>query len=304
MIIAGSASQNLGAKVAKLLNKKFASVDTWKFPDGERYTRIKDEIPDEVVIIQSTYYPQDENLMELLFLISTAKDLGASKITVVTPYMGYARQEKRFNDGESISAKTVANLLEAAGATEFITLNIHEESVLDFFNIEAKNLSAMAPIAKHISTIVEDEPIIIAPDKGAFPFAEEIAKLLDCTCTYLSKVRLGPDKVETRIVDLRCDLSEDDLKKHSNVNIDSVKGKEAIIIDDIIATGGTIINAINILKEQGAKNVNVSCVHPILVKGATIRIYAAGCESIISTDTISSDTSLVSVAELIADALK
>ncbi|MCC7553739.1 MAG: ribose-phosphate diphosphokinase [Methanobacteriaceae archaeon] len=302
MIIAGSASQNLGAKVAKLLNKKFAAIDTWKFPDGERYTRIKDSIPNEVIIIQSTNYPQDENLMELLFLISNAKDLGASKITVVNPYMGYARQEKRFKEGESISAKTIAQLIQNAGATKFITINIHEESVLDFFDIESMNLSAMEPIANYISGIIEDEPVIIAPDKGAFPFAEEIAKILDCTCTYLSKVRLAPDKVETCIVDLRCDLSKEELEKHTN--IDSVKGKEAIIIDDIIATGGTIVNAIAILKEQGAKNVNVCCVHPILVKGATIRIYASGCKNIASCDTISSDTSLISVAETIANALK
>lgn len=304
MIIAGSASQSLGAKVAKILNKKFCSVDTWKFPDGERYTRINGDIPDEVIIIQSTGYPQDENLMELLFLIRNAKDLGASTVKVVNPYMGYARQEKSFNEGETVSAKIVAQLIECAGADEFITINVHEESVLDFFNIKASNLSAMAPIAEYISGIVEDKPVIIAPDKGAYPFAEEIASILECSCTYLSKVRLGPDKVETRIVDVMCDLSPDDLEKHSNVNIDSVKGKEAIIIDDIIATGGTIVNAINILKEQGAKSVSVCCVHPILVKGATIRIYAAGCENIGSSDTIISDTSIISVAEIIADSLK
>lgn len=305
MIIAGSASQSLGANVAKILNKQFCTLETKKFPDGERYTRIKSKIPDEVVIIQSTGFPQDENLMELLFLINTSKDLGAKKIKIVLPYMGYARQEKRFKDGETISAKVVASLLESQGIDEVITINVHEEEVLNFFDAKTQNISAMGPIASYIGDITEDKPVIIAPDKGAFPFAEEIANILDCGCTYLSKIRLGPDKVETRIVDLRCDLSSDELEKFkSNVNIDSVKGKETVIIDDIIATGGTIVNAINILKEQGAKSVSVCCVHPILVNGATIRIYAAGADNIASCNTLNSDTSRISVAQIIADSLK
>ena len=137
MIIGGSASQDLAAKVANELNEKLGHVETKKFPDGERYLRVTDSIEDEVTIIQSTGYPQDENLMELLFLISTLKDLGAKKVRVIVPYLGYARQEKRFNDGEAISAKIVTSLIESAGADEFITFNIHEKCVLDFFDIPA-----------------------------------------------------------------------------------------------------------------------------------------------------------------------
>lgn len=260
MIVSGSASQKLAANVAKELDDVFIRVETKKFPDGEKYLRVHGEVDDEVTIIQSTGYPQDETLIELLFLIKNLKDLGAKKVKVVVPFMGYARQERRFNDGEAISAKIVAELIELAGADEFASINLHEDCVRKFFNIPAYNLSAMPAIAEYLKELTTD-PIIIAPDKGALGFAEEISEILECNCTYLKKVRLGPDKVETTIADI--DESDDDSSK---VQISSVKGKQAIIIDDIIATGGTIVNAINILKEHGAVSVNVCCVHPTLVK--------------------------------------
>ena len=147
MIIGGSSSQDLAAHVARELGEELCYVEIRKFPDGERYLRITEEVAEEVTIIQSTGYPQDENLMELLFMISNLKDLGAKKVRVVVPYMGYARQEKRFNPGETISAKIVCQLIQAAGADEFITFNIHEECVLNFFDIPARNISAMPALA-------------------------------------------------------------------------------------------------------------------------------------------------------------
>ena len=226
LIIGGSASQKLAANVAKELGETLCPLETKKFPDGERYVRIKGEVEKNVTVIQSTGFPQDENLIELLFILRTLKDLGAEHIKVVVPYLGYGRQELRFKDGEAISAQLVSNLIEESGADEFISINLHEDSVRDFFNIPTANLSAMPPIAEYLADNVEN-PIIIAPDKGALGFAEEIAEILGCNCTYMSKIRLGPDKVETRIVDVQCDFDSEDLdkvKKDSKVNIDSVKG--------------------------------------------------------------------------------
>ena len=303
MIIGGSASQKLAANVARELGDVLCPIETKKFPDGERYLRITGDIPEEVTVIQSTGYPQDENLMELLFMISNLKDLGAKKVRAVVPYMGYARQEKRFNPGETISAKIICQLIEAAGADEFITFNIHEECVLNFFNIKARNISAMPAIAEYLDKKFfkksNEKPLIIAPDKGAYGFAQEISEIIGCDCTYLTKVRLGPDKVETKIVDVRCDSESE-----NTVNVDSVKGMHAVIIDDIIATGGTIVNAINILKQYGASSVDVCCVHPILTNNGATRIYAAGANKIIGTNSLSSDTSRVSIAKAIADALR
>lgn len=304
MIIGGSSSQDLAASVARELGEELCYVETRKFPDGERYLKINSHVEGEAVtVIQSTGYPQDENLMELLFIIANLKDLGAKKVKVVVPYMGYARQEKRFNPGETISAKIVCDLIQTVGADEFITFNIHEACVLDFFDIPARNLSAMPAIAEYLDKKFfkkeELKPLIVAPDKGAYGFAQEISEILGCDCTYLTKVRLGPDRVETKIVDVRCDSESE-----NTVNIDSVKGMHAIIVDDIIATGGTIVNAINILKQYGASAVDVCCVHPILTNNGVTRIYSAGASKIIGTNTLSSDTSRVSITKSIAQALR
>ncbi len=143
----------------------------------------------------------------------------------------------------------------------------------------------MPLIANYLNKVLED-PVIIAPDKGALNHAQEISSILKCPCDYMEKTRLSPDTVETRVKNL------------------DVEGKNAVIIDDIISTGGTIVNASNILKEHGAKSITVSCVHPVLVEDALLKIFATGVEDVIATDTLTSQVSSISVAPLIADALK
>jgi len=306
LIIGGSASQKLAAEVAKELKEYFCPIETKKFPDGERYIRITGNIEKKVVVIQSTGYPQDENLIELLFIIKNLKSLGAEEIKVVIPYFGYGRQEKRFKKGEAISAEIVANLIESSGANEIVSINLHEDSVRNFFNIPSKNISASSPIAKYIAD-KSNNPIIIAPDKGALTFAEEVSEILECNSTYLNKIRLSPDKVETQIADIKFDSknnTNESKENRSKVAINSVKGKDAFIVDDIIATGGTIVNAIAILKNHGAKSVSVCCVHPILVNDAVLKIYAAGAESIAGTDSLKSEVSTISVAKIIANSIK
>jgi ribose-phosphate pyrophosphokinase len=285
LIIGGSASQKLAAKVAKELDDYLCPVETRKFPDGERYIRFKSDIEKEVVVVQSTGYPQDENLMELFFILKNLKSLGAEEIKVVIPYFGYGRQELRFKSGEAISASITAELIEFAGATEVFSVNLHENKVADFFNIPVKELSAMPLIADHVGQVLDD-PVLIAPDKGALSHAQEISNILDCPCDHMEKTRLSPDTVETRVKSL------------------DVEGRQAVIIDDIISTGGTIVNASNILKEHGAQSVTVSCVHPVLVEDALLKIFATGVEDVLATDTLSSEVSAISVAPLIADALK
>jgi ribose-phosphate pyrophosphokinase len=288
VIIGGSASQALASQVAMELDDKLCSIETKKFPDGERYFRIKDEIPEneKVIVIQSTGYPQDENMMELFFILDTLNDMKIKDITVVSPYLGYSRQERRFKEVECISAKATAKLLQAMDIKRLISINLHEQSICDLYDIPVDNLSAMPAIAEHIKNTFEEKPIILAPDKGAINFAKEIAEILGTDYDYLEKVRLSPEVVET---------------KPKNI---SVKDKTVVIIDDIISTGGTIVNAINILKEQGAVAVDVICVHPVLVNDAVIKIYSAGAHSVQGTNTLKSDVSDISVAKTIADHLK
>lgn len=285
MIIGGSASQKLAAKVAWDLRENLSPIETRRFPDGERYIRIKGEVPKEVVVIQSTGYPQDENLMELFLLLKNLKSLGVERTRVVIPYFGYGRQERRFKSGEAVSAVIVAELLEAAGASEIYSINLHEKNIKEFFNIPVHEISAMPMIANYINEHIED-PMIIGPDKGALGFAEEISGILKCDCDYLEKTRISPEKVEMKLKNL------------------DVKGRDVVIIDDIISTGGTIVSASRILNDLGANKVVVGCVHPILVEDALLKIFAAGVDDVFATDTLKSDVSTISVAPLVAGYLK
>ena len=285
MIIGGSASQKLAAKVAWDSGENISPIETRRFPDGERYIRINGKVPREVVVIQSTGYPQDENLMELFLILKNLISLGVERTRVVIPYFGYGRQERRFKSGEAVSAVIVAELLEAAGASEIYSINLHEKNIKQFFNIPVHEISAMPIIANYIKETVDD-PMIIGPDKGALGFAEEVSGILKCECDYLEKTRISPEIVET---------------KPKNLDVD---GRDVVIIDDIISTGGTIVNASKILRELGAKKVVVCCVHPLLVEDALLKIFAAGVDDVFATDTLRSDVSIISVAPLVAGFLK
>lgn len=285
LIIGGSASQKLAAKIAGELNEPLCPLETRKFPDGERYIRIGGDVGESTVVVQSTGYPQDQNLIELFLILKTLKSMDVDNIKVVIPYFGYGRQEKRFKSGEAVSAAVIAELIEAAGASEIFSINLHEDGICNLFNIPSHNLSAMPLVADYIQEKLED-PLIVAPDKGALPFAEEIAGKLGCPCDHLEKRRISPEKVETKTKNL------------------DVKDREAVIIDDIISTGGTIVNASNILRQHGASKVVVSCIHPVLVEDALLKIFAAGVDDVIATDTLNSEVSAISVAPLVARALK
>ncbi len=285
VIIGGSASQKLAAKVAWDLGENLSPIETRRFPDGERYIRIKGEVPKEVVVIQSTGYPQDENLMELFLLLKNLKSLGVERTRVVIPYFGYGRQERRFKSGEAVSAVIVAELLEAAGASEIYSINLHEQNIKEFFSIPVHEISAMPMMANYIYGQI-DNPLILGPDKGALGFAKEISGILKCDCDYLEKTRISPEKVEMKPKNL------------------DVEGRNVVIIDDIISTGGTIVSASRILKNLGANKVLVGCVHPILVEDALLKIFAAGVDDVFATDTLKSDVSTISVAPLVAGYLK
>jgi ribose-phosphate pyrophosphokinase len=285
MIIGGSSSQKLAANIAHEMDDVLCPLESRKFPDGERYIRIKGDVEEGVIVVQSTGYPQDENLMELFLILKTIRSMGITNIRTVIPYFGYGRQEKRFNPGEAVSADVVCDLIQYAGASEVYSINLHENSICDLFNIPTYNLSAMPTIAQYVEDNVDD-PVIVAPDKGALGFAQEISNLLNCESDYLEKIRISPEKVET---------------KPKNLDVD---GRDVVIIDDIISTGGTIVNACGILKEPGARRIVGSCGHPVLVEDALLKIFAAGAHDVVGTDTLKSEVSNVSVASLVADALK
>ncbi len=280
-IIGGTASKTVAEELSKELQCPLAETIANRFPDDEFYVRILDDISQEHVIIVQTAYP-DHNIVELFLLQNAAKEADAAQITVVMPYMGYARQDTKFKEGEPISAQTIARLV-SLQADKVITADPHKEYILDFFTIPAVSCSAVPELAKYLKKQSVD--FVLAPDKGALERAKQAATIIDCDYDYMEKKRIDGTTVEIK-------------PKHLNA-----KGKIVAIIDDIISTGGTMAKSIQHLNEQGASNVFVACTHGLFAGEAIKKLRAAGCTEIIATDTITSDFSKVSIAPCIAQLL-
>jgi len=287
-VVSGPASLSLGREVAEQLNIETIPVEFKSFPDGETYIRFTTSPKGkDVTIVQSTGPPQDTHMLQLLFLIKTAKELGAKSITAVTPYFAYARQMRRSREGECVSAKGVIELIESAGADKFVTLNIHALEILEWFNIPIMNLSAVPLLMKYLKQEGWGGAYAFAPDDGALPLAKEAEKILEGGCGYLKK--------ERDVVTGKLKICEDDF---------NVKDKDVVVIDDIISTGATTQAAINVLKKQKANKIYVAVVHPIFVEGAFEKIMSAGAEGIIGTNSIPDKVNSISIAPLICEALE
>jgi ribose-phosphate pyrophosphokinase len=287
-IILGPASTELGEKIAELTGYKKVPVAHRIFPDGESYVRLEGNVQNEhVAIVQTTSTAQDTRLMQLAFMADAAKRNGAGKVTAVVPYMAYARQDKMFLQGEGISIETIARMLQAAGVDALVTVNIHAENALTKFPFPAKTLSAIPLLAEHFVQKGYEKAFALAPDKGAMYIAEQARAVLGGEAGHLDKQR---DRHTGQTTQTAAHLD--------------VKGKTVIIFDDIISTGGTIVGAAKILRERGAARIFTACVHPLLIGDAEKRILDAGVEEIVGTDSVPSPVSKVSLAPLIAKALK
>ena len=290
-IIGGSGGQLLATLVAHQLGLKTSKVEIRRFPDGEKYIRIDDDLAgQDVVLVQSIHHEPDNFLFEYLLLCDTVKDLGAKKVVGVFPYFAYARQDSRFNPGEAVSFRTVTKLIEDVGTAELFSIDMHQHRVEragDLFRIPVHNLTAAPLLAEYVKANVPlQRPTVIGPDEESEQWAQAAAKVIGTDHDVLQKRRLGADKVEIRTRSL------------------DVQGRDVLIMDDIISTGGTIVEASKILKSQGAQRLVVACTHPILAQDALAKIYESGAEIVVGTDTVPSSISYVSVAPLIADAIR
>lgn len=278
-VVAGSASRRTAKELAGILKADLVEVEQRIFPDGEIYVRVPADLRGEDVVIVQTTYPTP-SLVELLFLQEAAHDQGARHITAVVPYFSYSRQDQVFKDGEIVSAKAVAQLIELK-ADRFITVDPHKEHILGFFGIEAHGVSAVPLLAKHLETMGVDT--VLAPDKGALDRAQFAAKCLDAQFDYMEKTRLSGTEVSMKAKSL------------------DVRGKTVAIIDDIISTGGTIATASAELKRQGATRVIAACTHGLFLQNAIQRLQVNGCDQVIATDTIENQAAPVGCAAAIAD---
>ncbi len=279
-IISTRRSQVLAGKISAALQKPLVDVKWTWFPDGEIYLRAQDPIADQMVIVGSLV--ESDDLIDLLLLIDTCT---GSEITLVLPYMGYARQDKQFNPGEPLSARAIARTL-GAGVHKVITVNIHEESVLPHFGVQTRDLTLAPAMAEAIKNFFKSSPLILGPDAGAAKLAQDIAAAGGWESDHLHKVRLSGTevKIEPKTI--------------------PVSGRDVIIVDDIISTGGTQSTASRMLFDQGAASISTVCVHGVLATGAYTHLISAGVSDVSSSDTIESACSTYSAAGIIADELR
>jgi ribose-phosphate pyrophosphokinase len=287
-IILGPASVELANRISQLTSLPSVNVASRIFPDGEIYVRLEGDVEGEhAVIVQTTSAPQNSRLMELAFMAAAAKRYKAKKVTAIVPYLGYARQDKIFLQGENISIETIAAMLKASGVDQIIAVNVHEANALKLFPFPARSISAIPLIAEHFVKKGIKDAFALSPDKGAMYIAQQAQQVLKGEIGYLEKHR---DRYTGQTVQTAAHLN--------------VRGKTVIIFDDIISTGGTIVGAAKILREQGASKVYTACVHGLLIGDAEKRILDAGVEEIVATDSVPTKSSKVSLAPLLSEEIK
>ncbi|MFA5613182.1 MAG: ribose-phosphate diphosphokinase [Methanoculleus sp.] len=278
-VISTERSQVLAARVSEKLGVPLAKTRFSRFPDGEIYLRCED-LDDETLIVSSI--TDNDMLVQTLLAIDAAD---GSRNTLVIPYLGYARQDRRFGPGEPISARAVARAL-SSGIERVIVVDVHDPAVLDYFGVPATGITIAPAIGGYIGDLHLREPLVLAPDEGAIGFASTVAAAGGWDCDFLQKTRLSGEEV--RIAPKAVDVA----------------GRVVVIVDDIISTGGTLATAASMLHEQGAASIHAACVHGVLASGAYMRLRTAGVSSVVSSDTYENASSFISAASTIATAIQ
>ena len=285
-VICGKASEDLGRKLARKIKANLVKSEVRIFPDGESKITLKGNISKrKSIVVQSIYPPVDTNLIQALSLISKAKET-SSEVIVVIPYMGYARQDREFLPGEIVTMKVLAKLFKGAGASKLIAVDIHSLIGLKYFTIKSKNVSAVPDLAAYFKKLSLKNPLVVSPDQGGKERAKEFAKEMGIEFIALQKKRdrkTGKVQIKTKQAD--------------------VIGRDLILVDDMISTGGSIVNATKFLKKEKCKQVFVACTHALLMNDAEKKIKKSGVTKIVSANTIPGKTSIVDVSNTIAKAI-
>ena len=283
LLFSGTSNPKLSQELLRLTGSDPVEKELRRFPDGELYSRLNTDVSGETVILVQSTYP-DENAMELFITSRMLKDHGADDIICVIPYFGYARQDRIFKEGESFTARTMCSLIEK-NVDHVICVNLHKEATLNEFSEvkSARNVSVMREIGKLARELGVD--FMLAPDKGAVPYAEDAATTCGCRFDHLEKTRIDPSTVKMAPKDLE------------------VEGKSVCIVDDIIATGGTIMRASKALKEQGANSVYACCAHGLFTGGGRKKLEPE-LEGLYSSDTLEGPANKISAAPPIKEAIE
>jgi len=286
-VISGKSSEDLAKRLSKKLKANLVKSKVRVFPDGESKITLSGKLSKrKSIVVQSIYPPVDTNLVQALSLISKAKEI-SSEVIAVIPYMGYARQDREFLPGEIITMKVLAKLFKGVGASGIIAVDIHSIMGLKHFTIKSKNVTAIPDLVKYFKKLSLKNPLVVSPDQGGKDRAKEFAEKFGSEYIALEKKRnrkTGKVQIKTK-------------------NSDKVIGRDLILVDDMISTGGSIIKATQFLKKQKCKRVFVACTHALLMNDAEKKIRKAGVTKIVSANTIPGKTSIVDVSNTIAMAI-
>ncbi|GAB6071669.1 ribose-phosphate pyrophosphokinase [Venenivibrio stagnispumantis] len=292
-IISGNANPSLSKEIAEYLQVPLVDTLVTRFSDGEVRVQINENVRGaDVFVIQSLTSPVNDNIMELLLLLDALKRSSTHRITAVIPYFAYARQDRKDKPRVPISAKLLADIIQKAGANRVLTVDLHSAQIQGFFDCPVDNIYALPVIYEYIKAKNIEDLVIVSPDAGGVERARMLANRLGCGIGIVYKKRPAPNVVETLDV------------------IGNIEGKNAIIIDDIIDTAGTIVAAAQMLKSKGAKSVIAACTHPILSGPAVERLKNSEIEEVIVTNTIPTEgkefekLTVLSIADLLGEAIK
>ena len=295
-ILSGTSNPSLSKSISKQLKLKLVNTNIKNFADGEIYIEINENIRgNSVFVIQSTSTPANDNLMELLLCIDALRRSSAKNITAVIPYFGYARQDRKVVPRTAISAKLVSNLITNAGANRILSVDLHAGQIQGFFDIPVDNLFATPIFARYIKNKMKINNLIcVSPDVGGVERTRALSRRLNASIAIIDKRRPAPGKSEVMNI------------------VGNVKNKNCVIVDDIIDSGGTIVNAAKALKEKGAKDVYVFITHAVLSGQAVNKIENSQIKKLVTTDTIdnskkirlSKKIQIISLAPMISEAMK
>jgi ribose-phosphate pyrophosphokinase len=294
ILLTGNANPELAEKISKHLGIPITDMEVFKFSNDNIFVRIKENIRRrEVFIIQPTCYPVNDNIMELLIIMDACVRASAKSITAVVPYFAYARSDKKDQPRVPITAKLVADLITVAGANRIITMDLHSEQIQGFFRIPVDHLYAAPVLIDYLKSLHLKDYVVVAPDVGSAKRARGIAKRISAELAIVDKRRVGNiDSTEVLTI------------------IGEVEGKNCIILDDLIDTGGTLVKAAEMLKEKGARDVYAVATHAVLSGPAIERISASAIKELVVTDTIPlakekmiDKIRVLSVSKLLADTI-
>jgi len=291
-LISGTSNKPLSEEISSLVNVPLTSVIIKNFADGEKYVRVESTVRGEnIFIIQSVSPPVNDSLMELLILIDSVKRGGASQINVIAPYLGYSRQDRKSKSREPISAKLIANMITSAGANRLLVYDLHADQIQGFYDIPVDHFLGFSIFAKYLLDKKLKNIVVVSPDVGGVKRANRLADHMGAPIAIIDKIR----------------------SKHNQSDVahlvGDVKGKTAVIIDDIIDTGGSICNAVNEVKNKGAKKVIICASHAVLSGSAITNLQQSVAKKIVFLNTIKLPSTLsnkfvsLTVAPVISDAI-